>query len=55
MDISNLTEKYINIVKQSAVFDHLLEYNLSVKGDLVFEKQSNFAKLSILKKLFRKG
>ena len=33
MDISNLTEKRLKIVKKSAVSDHLLECNCSIDFD----------------------
>ena len=33
MDISNLTRNHLQSAKQSAVSDHLLEYNCSIEFD----------------------
>ena len=50
MGISNLTGKCIECVKQSAVSDHLLEYNCSKDFDYFDILASNSNKFKLLSK-----
>ena len=56
MGISNLTEKRLKCVKQSAVYDHLLEYNCSTDFDHfdILVSDANKFRLLIKESLFVK-